>query len=609
VSCEARPVYFPSGRHTLFGWIHTARGPTPSDLGVVICSPFGYETICAHKSLRAFADTCAAAGVPALRFDYRATGDSTGTAGEEDQIAGWCDDVRAAIEFLERTCSVRRICLLGVRLGALLAARVAALQEVDYLIAVAPVVSGNRYLRELRAFQANASADAQAGALNNIAGVASLDGGLEVAGFALSQASAKSLREIDVSKLTQAPKVAALIMDRDDLPCASSWSAALESKGVDVQYAALPGFTDMVSTPHASVVPAAMVDRVSKWLQRHSSAADAAHDMSAPRIAGEPRMHLMDGGGAQLLERAVSIDHHGILFGIVTESVDRAGGGEASGIILLNTGATSHVGPNRMYVELARRWAARGYVVLRFDLAGLGDSATRAGAESNQVYPPDALHDVRSAIEFMRGRLHVRNITLVGVCSGAYHALRSAVSGLPISKVLLINPLTFYWKEGSTLEDLQISEVVVNPGAYARNALSPRHWAKLLRGRVNVWRAGMVFLRRSWLSVESALRDLCRALRIRLPDDLGWDLQTTIARGVRVVFLFAHADAGRELLRLQAGSTLKGLGQLCRVHIIHGADHIFTQRPARQRLFELLGDELPPEPRCELRHASLSTHS
>ncbi len=153
---------------------------------------------------------------------------------------------------------------------------------------------------------------------------------------------------------------------------------------------------------------------------------------------------------------------------------------------MLNTGATSHIGPNRMYVDLARYWAARGYVVLRLDLAGIGDSNTRPGEVTNQVYPPGAIYDIGVAIEFLRRQCAVSNITLAGPVCRAYHSLRSAVSGLPVDTVLLVNPLTFYWKHGSTLNDLQISEVVRNPGVYAENAFSPRHWSKLLRGQVNM---------------------------------------------------------------------------------------------------------------------------
>jgi hypothetical protein len=40
-------------------------------------------------------------------------------------------------------------------------------------------------------------------------------------------------------------------------------------------------------------------------------------------------------------------------------------------------------------------------------------------------------------------------------------------------------------------------------------------------------------------------------LRIRLPHDLGWELEEIAARGVRIVFVFAAAEPGLDLLTIQ----------------------------------------------------------
>lgn len=104
---------------------------------------------------------------------------------------------------------------------------------------------------------------------------------------------------------------------------------------------------------------------------------------------------------------------------------------------------------------------------------------------------------------------------------------------------------------------------------------------------------------------ESILRDICRRMRVHLPDDLGWELEGLAARGIRVVFFFAREDAGRELLRLKGGSSVRRLGDQCRVHILDGADHIFTQRDARQHLLELLNAELTGQ-RAQLSPQSAS---
>src|SRR5882757_2557399 len=96
----AEPFYFDSGENHLFAWLHRPSAPLPTTLGVVICNPFGYESICAHRSVREFAEAVAAAGMPVLRFDYLGTGDSPEINEDADYIKQWTQDVTAAIREL-----------------------------------------------------------------------------------------------------------------------------------------------------------------------------------------------------------------------------------------------------------------------------------------------------------------------------------------------------------------------------------------------------------------------------------------------------------------------------------------------------------------------------
>jgi pimeloyl-ACP methyl ester carboxylesterase len=590
MTIETRAIYFKSGRQSLFGWLHLPEESARTDLGVVICKPFGYEAICAHGSIRAFADACATAGATVLRFDYTGTGDSSGTDTNTDAVAQWCDDIRAAMDALRQTGQVTRLALLGVRFGALLAGMVADIDpSVENLIAVAPVVSGRRYLRELRAFQATASAEGSPSADQP----QDESKGLEVTGFSLSKAAVDHLSQVDLQRMTGHAPIHSLVIDRDDLPAAKPWADALSARGTRVQYQVVAGFLGMVATPHAAQVPKDILLALSSYLAAGGKRRETPAATSLPGDWSDS-MEVTTSDGSRLVERALYVDEGRTLFAISTElsqPTERALHGH--GVVMLNCGASSHIGPNRMYVELARRWAARGYYVLRVDLAGLGDSATRPGGNYNEVYPPHALEDVSAAINFLRAKFAVEHVTLAGLCSGAYHALRSAVAGSHVNTVMLVNPLTFYWKQGSKLSDLQDAEVVRNPGIYAEKVWSLKSWRKVISGNVNVWRVLMVFLRRLLMAVGSSARDISRRLHIRLPQDLGWDLMSLASRRVRVVFLFARGEVGEDMLRMQGGSALRAIGDGCKVHVIDGGDHIFSQSSARDKLLHVLTSELP----------------
>ena len=94
------------------------------------------------------------------------------------------------------------------------------------------------------------------------------------------------------------------------------------------------------------------------------------------------------------------------------------------------------------------------------------------------------------------------------------------------------------------------------------------------------------------MAIESTLRDLARYVHVRLPHDLGWELEEIAARGVRIVFVFARGDAGLDLLKIEAGSVVRRMGERCRVHIIDGGDHIFSHNAPRAAMKEILSEEL-----------------
>jgi pimeloyl-ACP methyl ester carboxylesterase len=588
----ARPIYFPSGNHRLFGWLHTPVGPPVAAVGMVICNPFGYEAICAHRSLRAFANSAADVGVPALRFDYLGTGDSEDIDPLTDQLAAWSRDVVAAVDELRRRTGVARVCLLGFRLGALVASLAATnCEAVNALIAVAPVISGRRYLRELRTIQMAAGRKEDA---------PGLDGArpMEVSGFAFSAATIAALTETDLTTPSlPASLEEILVVDRRESPGARAWADALNQQGKRVQYASLPGFVRMMMTaPHLTLVPQSMISETRDWLARIAagelkSGAEKHALRTVDSDSSERRLSFAAPESGQMLwETMCRIPGEPNLFAIATEP--RGGEIHRMGVILLNAGATHHVGPNRMYVTLARRWAEQGYLVVRMDLGGLGDSPLAQGVEENEVYPPDAVVQIRAAVDFMRSRYGATSIAIGGLCSGAFHALQAAVANVGVTRIIMVNPLNFFWREGRTQQDLQRLGYIHNPKMYLRQNIPSRFWKKLFSGQVNVPRLAEIYAKYGYELMQWRVRDIARSLRLPLPRDLGSELEDAASRGIGIVFLFADGEPGIALLRHQAGSAVKRLGQRCRIHTIEGADHIFSQSGPRARLESIFSEEL-----------------
>jgi uncharacterized protein len=127
-----------------------AAGGAAPDVAALLCNPFGQEAIRCHRAFRMLAGKLARIGVPNLRFDYYATGESPGDDGQGD-LSRWCRDVVLAHEELAARSGARAIAWIGLRLGAAIALAAApkASRPPASVVLWDPVVAGSGYLEEL----------------------------------------------------------------------------------------------------------------------------------------------------------------------------------------------------------------------------------------------------------------------------------------------------------------------------------------------------------------------------------------------------------------------------------------------------------------------------
>jgi hypothetical protein len=151
------PFRFGRAERPLFGVFHPGNSAHRASFGVLLCNPFGQEAIRTHRMYRVLAERLAGAGLPALRFDYYATGESAGDD-EDGDLDGWCRDVVTAHEELLQRSRCARVAWVGTRLGGTLAALASACAEraPDRLVLREPIVAGRRYRDELVANHAKA---------------------------------------------------------------------------------------------------------------------------------------------------------------------------------------------------------------------------------------------------------------------------------------------------------------------------------------------------------------------------------------------------------------------------------------------------------------------
>ena len=121
-------------------------------------------------------------------------------------------------------------------------------------------------------------------------------------------------------------------------------------------------------------------------------------------------------------ERAVYFGPDNGLLGILT--LPKSLRDDAPAVILLNAGLLHRVGPNRLHVDIARRLAAAGHAVLRFDMSGVGDSELQSGG---LLYIERSRQDVVEAIDAISAMVGSQRVVLMGLCTGAFNAFRAAL--------------------------------------------------------------------------------------------------------------------------------------------------------------------------------------
>lgn len=215
-------LYFGASDAPLFGCLHAPAGADIAHAALLL-PPAGHEYLGAHRSLRQLALRLAEHGCLALRMDFHGCGDSSG-AKDSGNLAQWCDDADQGLALLRARAPHAALHLVGVRLGASVAARVAARRAntAAALASVAlwdPVSDGNDYLRA--ALELHRARHGQRQAAQD-------SGPFEVLGHGLSRQLVSELHAWQLADVTPAPAARVLLLDTRgtlDAAPAAHWRA------------------------------------------------------------------------------------------------------------------------------------------------------------------------------------------------------------------------------------------------------------------------------------------------------------------------------------------------------------------------------------------------
>ncbi len=157
ITCLRKAMWLEAETNPILVNYHLPQEQSLNETGVVICPPFGYEYTHSHRSIRHLADILADQGFACARFDYHGTGDSFSDLHSPERIETFKQNIHSVINHLKQQSNVKKIVLIGIRLGATLAAAYCAENNVEQLVLWAPCIKGRAYVRELEALEKLAS--------------------------------------------------------------------------------------------------------------------------------------------------------------------------------------------------------------------------------------------------------------------------------------------------------------------------------------------------------------------------------------------------------------------------------------------------------------------
>jgi alpha-beta hydrolase superfamily lysophospholipase len=451
-------------------------------VAVLLCPPFGWEAMCAHRHLGDWAAALARAGFPTLRFDLPGTGDSAGGPYDPDRLAAWTAGVADAAAWLREQTACARVAAVGIGLGGLLAVRAASIgAPIDDLALWSVPARGRRYARELKAFAgleiaaalpARAAADAD-------------DGTLTVAGYALSAATLADLEAVDLTAMALAEHPGgprrALLLERDGRGPDDALVAALETAGATVQTAPGPGYERMLMLEPQDSRPAwETLGTVRAWLEATPDDGGPPAAPAAPARRLPAPVLAVDVGGTAIRETPLVVEHaFGAPIGVVAQPARSKDPADVC-LVFLNAGPQRRIGPNRMWVEQARRWAARGVPSARIDLAGIGD-ADGDGTRFDDVlsfYDAAYVEQVSRVLDALVARRVGRRFVTVGLCVGGWWAQQALLADDRVVCALAVN-------SGGLVFDGGWGRTAFEARVLVRKALHPLTWLRVVRGQTS----------------------------------------------------------------------------------------------------------------------------
>jgi pimeloyl-ACP methyl ester carboxylesterase len=268
-------------------------------------------------------------------------------------------------------------------------------------------------------------------------------------------------------------------------------------------------------------------------------------------------------------------------------------------VILLSPGVKMRVGPGRLYVPLTEMLNAQGWVVLRFDFFGLGDSEgeleERLLADVyNHIEVGRYVDDALAAMDWMRSRGH-RRFVLGGLCGGAITALLAAQRDSAVEGLLSIGmTVTLASNAATPAKYLTQSQLEMRRQGYYRRLLQPTSWMRFLTFQSEY---GVIWRSIKQLLVGKEKPETLVSANVEAPEQRGnanplfpTAFFCFLERGGRALMLFSEKDRlhseYKEKFLAPFAARMEPFHDRIHQHVVPNANHVLSDHEWQREMVD-----------------------
>jgi exosortase A-associated hydrolase 1/exosortase A-associated hydrolase 2 len=567
-----QPFHLDGTKGVLAAIYYPTVGPRHPWGDILLVPAFAEEMNRCRAMVAMQARALAALGVGTLVLDPYGTGDSSGEF-VEASWAQWQADLQRGLDWL-RTHGQGCTSLWGVRLGAIMASGIASADaQIERLLLWQPVVDARAFYTQFLRIRIAAELE-QSGGIKTTDQLRSMSARgklIEVSGYQIGSVLAAELDRIQLPAVESITRLHTLWYEvlassdanipRGNLKVADSYRAA--GARIQVESAIGPPFWQV----HERAVAPELIAATSRMV------AEAASDPEGRRPAAGQFVRTARASGGERADPAeypMTFPCEGQeLMGVI----HRGRTNVRRGVVIVVAGGPQYrAGAHRQFVSLARKLAALGYPVLRFDLRGMGDSSGEYRGFEHSA------SDIRSAIDaLIAHEPAIEQVVLFGECESASGILFYAHRDSRVTGIALVNP--WVRTEGGRAE-------VIIKHYYLGRLLSRDFWRKVSSGEFKVGASLQDFV--ATLKSYRAARQLRRETGAGVGDEdiAAQPLPVKTALGLRrfrgpvMILMSGHDYIAREFDEVvKASAAWNGLLEDARVsrRDLPGADHSFSR--------------------------------